>query len=168
MSSLCGNVTGLLVANGYQVTSRTTNMICEDLDGEKPVCPDAKVEISVGGRKQRSDRRAVMINAHTTVDGEDLGVGECLAYPMEYVQSTSDARDQIYINWLGIHREYQGKGWGRYLLWRTLHEAQKAGYRECVLGTDEMNGRAQLMYANHGFRVTCSSYSYGKELEARS
>ena len=95
---------------------------------KEPECPDPSARISVNGEKQRSRLLSVMVHANIERDNEELSVGECLAYLWEYVQSTREAQDQIYINWMGIQREFQGKGWGRYLLWRTLASAEAVGY----------------------------------------
>jgi ribosomal protein S18 acetylase RimI-like enzyme len=168
LSSLSAHVGGLLGLQGYQVGSRTVNMARESVEGEEPFCPDADVRLSVGGENRRSRFAAVMVDAQLDKDGEQVDVGECLGYPWDYVQSNDDAHDQIYINWLGIRRDLQGQGWGRYLLWKTLEQAQAAGYRQCVLGTDERNSRALLFYANYGFRVTHISHSYEKSLDAGS
>ena len=166
LSSLAGNVVGLLGLNGYTVSGRTVNLVRESLSIQEPDLPDPSARISVNGERRRSRLPSVMVNANVDKDGEETSVGECLAYPWEYVQSTQEAQDQIYINWMGIGREFQGNGWGRYLLWRTLTSADEVGYRQCVLGTAETNSRALAFYTNYGFRVAHTSYSYTKDLEA--
>ena len=52
---------------------------------------------------------------------------------------------------LVVDEALRGKGWGRYLLQRTLWEAQTQGFRECVLCTSEGNYTARLLYASLGF-----------------
>ena len=165
MSGLAGNIVGLFGSKDYEVSGRTVNMVRDDLEMDEPDCPDPAAEISVDRGERRSKRPTVMVNAHLSRNGEELSVGECLAYPSEYVQSSADAQDEIYINWMGISREFQGQGWGRYLLWKTLKEAEALGYRQCVLGTSETNSRALLFYSNYGFRVTHASFSYAKDLD---
>lgn len=119
-SGLSGNVAGLLGLNDYQVSGRTVNLVRQNLAFEEPICPDVNVRVSVNLETRRSRFPAVIVNAGILENGEEVDVGQCLAYPLEYVQSTEEAHDQIYINWMGIQRQFQGKGWGRYLLWKTL------------------------------------------------
>jgi len=164
LSNLAGHVVDLLGLNGYTVNGRTVNFVRENLLMKEPECPDPSARISANGEKQRSRLPSVMVHANIDRDNEELSVGECLAYPWEYVQSTREAQDQIYINWMGTQREFQEKGWGRYLLWRTLASAEAAGYKQCVLGTSETNSRALAFYTNYGFRVVHTSYAFTKDL----
>jgi GNAT superfamily N-acetyltransferase len=166
-STLAGHIAGLLGVNGYQVNGKTIYLSRTDLALTEPSCPDSNVRISVNGEKRRSRYPEIMINAELIKDGEETDVGDCLAYPLEYVQSSEEAYDQIYINWMGIARGFQGRGWGRYLLWKTFIEAESVGYTQCVLGTAETNSRALLFYSNYGFQVTHSSYSYAKNLNEK-
>ena len=57
----------------------------------------------------------------------------------------------------------QGRGWGRYLLTRTLWEARRLGYRHTAISTCKRNYRAQLFYTNYGYRVTDTVYGFIKE-----
>jgi ribosomal protein S18 acetylase RimI-like enzyme len=160
-SELSAHIGSLLALNGYETGTRTVNMVREDLSVPEPAQPDPGIRVEVAGETRRSRLPEVMVNASTA---DDSNLGMCLSYPLEYVQSTKSAEDQMYINWLAVEREFQGKGWGAYLLLRTLWEAQKLGYRHSILGTDGKNHKAQLFYANYGYRTTYSSYSYRKSL----
>ena len=163
-SELAGHISGLLGINGYKISGRTVNMALENLQLSEPVIPDQEVQIAVAGDNKRSKLPQVNVRAYASGGSPDDAFGECFAYPLEHVQSAEGAQDQIYINWLGVNGEFQGKGWGRYLLLRALWEAQKVGYKHSVLATDERNHRAQLFYTNYGYWTTHSSYSYSKDL----
>ncbi|NKB72407.1 MAG: GNAT family N-acetyltransferase [Candidatus Latescibacteria bacterium] len=160
-SELAGHITSLLGMNGYETGGKTVNMVREEINISEPIPPEPEVQITVEGDINRSILPGVMVHAEAST-GDSLGM--CLAYPLEYVQAAEGAQDQLYINWLSVRREFQGKGWGAYLLLRTLWEAQKVGYQHSILGTGEENHKAQLFYANYGYRTTHSSYSYYKDL----
>lgn len=157
------HIGALFGINGYEPGGPTLHMAKRGLETEEPVPPDEKARIEVAGDAQRGERNDVMVMAYAP--GTDDCFAELYAYSLQHVQSVAAGADQLYINWLGIDRQYQGQGWGRYLLRRALYQAHLLGYRHCVLGTDAGNYRAQLLYASHGFGVTHFTRSYFKRLD---
>jgi ribosomal protein S18 acetylase RimI-like enzyme len=157
------HISGLFGINGYESGGHTVHMARQNLNVAEPTPPDPQVHIAVAGDAKRSSRNDVMVMAYPP--GSDNAFGELYAYSLEHVQSVPQGNDQLYINWLGIDSDRQGQGWGRYLLERALWEADKIGYRHCVLGTDAGNYRAQLLYAHYDFHVTHHTHSFFKRLD---
>lgn len=54
---------------------------------------------------------------------------------------------------IAVDPQYQGQGFGRFLLKKTLHEAVKGGADECFLEVRESNIRAQNLYKSMGFQI---------------
>ncbi|MBQ8763244.1 MAG: GNAT family N-acetyltransferase [Clostridia bacterium] len=50
-----------------------------------------------------------------------------------------------------IHKDYQGKGLGSYLLKTVINELTNNGYHELTVGVEDDNPRARYMYKKHGF-----------------
>ena len=50
-----------------------------------------------------------------------------------------------------IHKDYQGKGLGSYLLETVIDELNANGYHELTVGVEDDNIRARYMYEKHGF-----------------
>lgn len=50
-----------------------------------------------------------------------------------------------------IHKDYQGKGLGSYLLETVIDELSNNGYHELTVGVEDDNSRARYMYEKHGF-----------------
>ena len=50
-----------------------------------------------------------------------------------------------------VHKDYQGKGLGSYLLEAVIDELTNSGYHELTVGVEDDNFRARYMYEKHGF-----------------
>lgn len=50
-----------------------------------------------------------------------------------------------------VHKDYQGKGFGTYLLETVIDELNANGYHELTVGVEDDNIRAIYMYEKHGF-----------------
>ena len=53
-----------------------------------------------------------------------------------------------------IHRDYQGKGLGSYLIETVIDELNANGYHELTVGVEDDNNQARYMYEKHGFIST--------------
>ena len=83
---------------------------------------------------------------------------------VELETRAEEAEDWFMTTWIGVEREFQGRGLGRHLLRRALIEMRRAGYRHAAISTERRNCRAFLFYANFGYRVVDWTYGYGREL----
>jgi GNAT superfamily N-acetyltransferase len=59
----------------------------------------------------------------------------------------------------------QGRGYGKYLLLRALEETHQRGCRHALISTGGTNHRAQLCYANLGYRLIDWTVAWQKKLE---
>ena len=50
-----------------------------------------------------------------------------------------------------VHKDYQGKGLGSYLLETVIDELNANGYHELTVGVEDDNIRARYMYEKYGF-----------------
>lgn len=50
-----------------------------------------------------------------------------------------------------VHKDYQGKGLGSYLLKTVIDELNANGYHELTVGVEDDNIRAKYMYEKYGF-----------------
>ena len=50
-----------------------------------------------------------------------------------------------------VHKDYQGKGLGSYLLETVIDELNIIGYHELTVGVENDNTRARYMYEKYGF-----------------
>ncbi len=64
------------------------------------------------------------------------------------------------IHMIGIHKEYQGKGFGRILLFASLNYLQKKGVETVELTVDEQNTTALRLYKSAGFVLKYRSLWY--------
>ncbi len=55
-----------------------------------------------------------------------------------------------------IHKDFQGQGFGKFLLESTLNELQKQGYSEFTVGVEDDNIRARYIYKKYGFNTVIS------------
>lgn len=51
-----------------------------------------------------------------------------------------------------IHKDFQNKGYGKYLLKTVLNMLEESGYSEFTVGVEDDNDRAIHMYQAQGFR----------------
>jgi len=77
-----------------------------------------------------------------------------------------DGRTTFYTDDVSVDQAHRGKGWGRYLMERTLWEMGKLGYRDATLGCSLPNHRGHLLYTNLGYRVVDSSAAFKKDRAA--
>lgn len=50
-----------------------------------------------------------------------------------------------------IHKDYQGKGYGKYLLKKVIDILKERGYHEFTIGVEDDNLKAQHIYHSFGF-----------------
>lgn len=59
--------------------------------------------------------------------------------------------DEATINYLFVHKDYQGRGIGATLLEEVIEQTDKMGIVELHVGTEKDNTRAISLYKKHGF-----------------
>jgi ribosomal protein S18 acetylase RimI-like enzyme len=59
--------------------------------------------------------------------------------------------DEATINYLFVHKNYQGRGTGAALLKEVIKQTNKMGIGELHVGTEKDNTRALRLYKKHGF-----------------
>lgn len=55
-----------------------------------------------------------------------------------------------------IHKDFQGQGFGNFLLESTLNELQNQGYSEFTVGVEDNNICARYIYEKYGFNTVIS------------
>ena len=157
------HICALFYMNGYEINSKERGEVFMDQPEyrvDEPVLPDNRVEIVVEQHPGRGVLPGLTVQAFRS--GREIGVCKSLSVG-RYCQA-SEAQDWVFIKWLGVEREEQGKGWGRYLLQRNLWEMEKIGYKNTVISADITNHRAQLFYTNYGYRIVDTTYGFVKNL----
>lgn len=74
---------------------------------------------------------------HVKYDNEDKGFAE--------------KEKRAYLFAFRVHKDYQGKGLGSYLLETVIDELNANGYHELTVGVEDDNIRAKYMYEKYGF-----------------
>jgi len=160
LSDQMGHVYALLRMNGYEINEGEIFMEQPEYSVTEPVLPDEQVEIIV----KKEPGRGVLpgLEVRALRKGKEIGIcesgsaGDCCR--------AGEAQSTFFTHWLGVKEGEQGKGWGRYLLHRTLWEMRKIGYKDAVISTDWENYRALLFYTNYGYRVTDTVYGFVKKI----
>lgn len=63
----------------------------------------------------------------------------------------AEKEKRAYLFAFRVHKDYQGKGLGSYLLETVIDELNANGYHELTVGVEDDNNRARYMYEKHGF-----------------
>jgi ribosomal protein S18 acetylase RimI-like enzyme len=58
-----------------------------------------------------------------------------------------------HINYLGVDKKYQGKGYGKTLFKYAVHDLEEQGVKRITLSVKENNEAARKLYEKSGFRV---------------
>jgi GNAT superfamily N-acetyltransferase len=161
VSDHMGHVYGLLGMNGYApVAPGEVFLHAPDFEVTPAPPPDDRAAIEVAYPQDMADRPG--INLRVTKGKTHWQVGVCYARSAGEFCRAPEAQETLVIEGLGISKPWHNKGWGRYLLLRTLDEARQLGYRHTTISTARNNYRAQLFYTNYGYRVTDTVYSFVK------
>jgi ribosomal protein S18 acetylase RimI-like enzyme len=156
-----GHLYALFCVNGYEINEG--EIFTEELgySATEPVPLDNDADIVVRRESGRGVLPGLVVRALR--GGKEIGIcdsgsaGDCCR--------ASEVQDYFFIHWLGVAKEEQGKGWGRYLLQRTRWEMKKIGYKNAIVSTDWKNYRALLFYTNYGYRVTDTVYGFVKKID---
>jgi GNAT superfamily N-acetyltransferase len=162
VSDRMGHIYALFGMNGYRLANEGEVFLeCSDDPAPAPTAPDAAVEVQVQVKDGQGDRPNLTVRALR--DGQEIG--SCIALSGGDLSRAREAQDLVFVDGLGVTGSERARGWGRYLLGRTLREARRLGYRHTAISTGKRNYRAQLFYTNYGYRVTDTVYGFVKEME---
>jgi ribosomal protein S18 acetylase RimI-like enzyme len=161
ISDLLGHLRALLRMNGYGDLHGEIFLAWDNFSVKEPQPPSEGVEIVSevwDGRGRLPGRKLRILKGGSEI-------GECVAHSVGQFQDAEEAQERFFVEWLGIEREVQGKGWGWFLLQRMLWEMHQAGYRHASISTSTTNHRGLLFYTNFGFRVVDTAYEFVKKLD---
>lgn len=158
ISDRIAHVYSLFGMNGYKIDIGEVFMSYPKYESPEPILFDSKIKIIV----TKKEGRGLFPGLHVQALYDDNEIGECISVSFGEFYHAKEAQDSFFTKWLGVEKEYQGKGIGRYLLQRTLFEMRKIGYKNAFISTDIINYRAQLFYSNFGYRVTDTAYALVK------
>jgi ribosomal protein S18 acetylase RimI-like enzyme len=157
VSDRMGHVYGLFGLNGYKLSGEGEIFFrYPHYPVARPILPDPAVEVLAQVDEGRGKLPNVTIRALR--DGNEIGI--CVALSGGDFCRARQAQDTAFMDGLYVVEAERGRGWGRYLLMRTLCEARRLGYQHTVISTDQQNYRAQLFYTNFGYRVTDTVYRF--------
>lgn len=154
------HVHALLGANGYHRIDGELVLDWPDFAADDPGEPPVEVGIDLEWTPSLGARRGLIVHA---VRGSDE-VGVCVGTSGGEYAAAEEAEDWVYIAWLTVDEGLRGRGLGRYLLLRALHEARAAGYRHASLCCIEHNHRALLLYTGLGFRVVDWTWAWSRDI----
>lgn len=157
LSNSLDHIVALFGKNGYsrcngQVFLNWKNYIVN------PIVPTIPIELKLDWK----DGKGKLQNCNLTafLDGEEIG--QCWTHSCGEFTNHQEVQDWVYIDWLGVEAEFQGRGLGKYLLEYTLYELKKVGYKHTTLSANWDNYPALLLYTNLGFRIIDWTYEYEK------
>lgn len=160
LTNYLDHIQGVLANNAYRPCNGWVFLNWEDYT-VNPVLPDQTVKTTVEWIEGSGERANCTVKAHKAEEK----VGECESVSAGVYSKHPDAQDWVYTEWLSIEGEFQGKGFGKYLLLYSLQEMQNAGYRHASISTNFDNYRAILFYSNVGYKVVDWTYEYTKEIK---
>ncbi|RKU25658.1 hypothetical protein C6497_14960 [Candidatus Poribacteria bacterium] len=163
LSNSLDHIEALLGLNGYKRVNGQVFLNWENFQ-VKPIKPKIQMQL----KPDWKDGRGLLQNCNITAykDGEEIG--QCWTNSCGEFNDNPTIQDWVYIDWLGVEDEFQGKGLGKYLLEYTLQELKKVGYKHTTLSTSWDNHLAFLMYTNLGYRVIDWTYGYEKTFNDKS
>ncbi len=110
-----------------------------------------------------------IIDIFALFDGDKI-IGELRVKYISDDNRFAEKGKRAYLYAFRIHKKYQGKGLGNFLLENVLNILQENGYSEFTVGVEDDNLKARYMYEKHRFtepiaRIKESyqgdSYEYG-------
>ena len=160
LSDRLGHVAALLVFNGYRRTRGEVFLDWPECEVEAPPAFATPMEISLEFPVGKGRLPGVTVRA--SLDGEEVGV--CENKSCGEFSRAEAAQDWLFTTWLGVQDAAQGRGLGKYLLLRALHEMHEVGYRHAVISTALENHRAYLFYSNCGYHTVDWTYGFTRSL----
>ncbi len=156
LSDRIGHIQALLSCEGFRKQGGEVHLDWENCEPGEPFEIEQPVDLTWVSEESAGSIPAFKGKAMM----DETLVGEC------HVASCADCHasqgERLFVNWLGVEEDFQGKGYGRYILQEALREGRRLGYQHAAISTAFNNHRAYAFYTNYGFRVT--DWTYGWEL----
>jgi GNAT superfamily N-acetyltransferase len=74
-----------------------------------------------------------------------------------------ELKNPAYFSGMGVAPEYQGKGYGKYMVTKIIEEARRLGHDGAVALVSKANATAHGTYKDFGFSVTGEAAYYGHD-----
>ena len=155
MSDRLGHVQALLQVNGFERKEGEIHFDW-DLYNIDPGTPPVEVEMRKTEVEEDGHLNGLKVEVHK---GEDK-IGACDICCCGQWSDELRVQDRLFVKWLGVNEEHQGRGLGRYTLLYTMKAAREMGYRNAAISTAIQNHRAFVFYSNIGFHVTDMTYGW--------
>ena len=81
----------------------------------------------------------------------DMLIGELHVKYDNEDKDFAEKEKRAYLFAFRVHKDYQGKGLGSYLLETVIDELNANGYHELTVGVEDDNPRSRYMYEKQGF-----------------
>lgn len=94
-----------------------------------------------------------IVDIFALFDGNKI-IGELRVKYISDDNRFAEKGNRAYLYAFRIHKKYQGKGLGNFLLKNILTILTENGYSEFTVGVEDDNARARYMYKKHGFTET--------------
>lgn len=91
-----------------------------------------------------------IIDIFALFDGDKI-IGELRVKYINDDNRFTEKGKRAYLYAFRVHKKYQGKGLGNFLLENVLTILTENGYSEFTVGVEDDNARAHYMYEKHGF-----------------
>ncbi len=119
-----------------------------------------KLDYEVKEKPGRGELPDVIVTAHN----RGRHVGACHSCSCGGFGRDEGAEHTFLTMWLGVEREFRGKGLGKHILARGMSEMARVGYRHATISTSMCNSRAALFYSNFGYRLADWTFGYRRRL----
>lgn len=96
------------------------------------------------------DIEAGVIDIFALFDRDNI-IGELRAKYISDDTCFAEKGKRAYLYAFRIHKKYQGKGLGNFLIENVLATLKENGYNEFTVGVEDSNARARYMYEKNGF-----------------
>ncbi|MBD3183959.1 hypothetical protein GF312_16865 [Candidatus Poribacteria bacterium] len=160
VSDRAGHIPPLFLINGYEITGGEVFMERPHYQITEPEIPNKAVEILIEENPGNGTLPGLNVRA---VKGE-YEVGICKSFSVGEHSQSDEAQNWFFIKWLGVAEQEWRKGWGKYLLQKTLWEMKRIGYKNSIISANMINYRARLFYTNYGYKVADTAYEFTKSL----
>jgi len=165
MSDRLGHLHALFCWAGYRMLFSELIFDWPDFDPPRIARPELafdlrsewRDDVTMGGRTLKP-----VLQLRALHDAVELGLCEMTGWRDGY--AWPEAADWCFCANLMVKDEVQGRGLGQFLLATGLAEMRKAGFRHAGISTDWDNYRAQLFYANFGFRLRDRTFAFERNL----